>query len=146
MPLGVRKLATDRDDLKKKILREMTIDYSKVLEKNFELAKQFIRLTKDGDVEILVKDRLTGKENILLYCIGKLYSKEVGFSSSDEVDNQELLDNFCMPIGSLLPWLKALRDENLLKQVKRDRTYHIIPINLIAKTLKKIEKKIKESA
>jgi len=140
----VKDLETDKDDFKKKIIQEMTVDYSKVLEKNFDLAKQFIRLTKEGEIEILVKDKLTGKENILLYCIGKLYSKEAGFSSSDEVDNQELLDNFGMPIGSLLPWLKFLRDENKLKQLRRDRTYHVIPINLVAKTLEEIEKKLRE--
>jgi hypothetical protein len=140
------KLETDKNDLKKKIIREMTIDYSKVLEKNFDLAKQFIRLTREGDIEILVKDKLTGKESILLYLIGKLYSKEAGFTPSDEVGNQEFLDNLAFPIGSLLPWLKSLRDENKIKQIKRDRfTYHSIPINLVAKTLKEIEKKLKES-
>jgi len=44
----------------------------------------------------------------------------------------------------LLPWLKSLRDENKIKQVKRERhAYHSIPIGLVDKTLKVIEKKTK---
>ncbi len=139
-------MQSDKENLRKRILQEMTVDYSKVLEGNFGLAKQFIRLTKEGDVEILVKEKVTGQERILLYLIGKLYAKEAGLTSSDEVGNQELMENLGMPQGSLLPWLKGLRDENKIKQIKRERhTYHTIPISLVGKTLKQIDKKLKKA-
>jgi len=32
-------------DLKKKIIEEMTVDYASALEKNSDLAKQFVRIT-----------------------------------------------------------------------------------------------------
>lgn len=138
-------MQSDRENLRERILQEMTVDYSKVLEKNFGLAKQFLRLTKEGDVEILVKEKVTGQERILLYLIGKLYAKEAGLTPSDEVGNRELMENLGMPQGSLLPWLKDLRDENKIKQVKRERhTYHMIPINLVEKTLGQIDKKLKK--
>jgi len=98
-------------ELKRKIQEEMMVDYSNTLEKNFDLAKQFIRVTKEGKVDVVVKEKVTGKEQILLYLIGKLYAKEAGFSVTDEVGNKELLDELGVPQGSLLPWLKALRDE-----------------------------------
>ena len=137
-------MQNDKENLRKRILEEMTIDYSKVLEQNFDLARQFIRLTKEGDVEVLVKEKVTGEEKIQLYLIGKLYAKEAGLTSTEDAGNQEFMDSLGVPSGSLLPWLKSLRDENKIKQVKRERhTYHSIPIGLVDKTLKVIEKKIK---
>lgn len=132
-----------KSSLKKKILEEMSIDYANALEKNFELAKQFVRITSDGKVDVLVKDRLTGKEQILLYLIGKLYAKEAEATTTEYVGNKELLNELGIPIGSLLPWLKNLRDKNKIKAIKKG--YHKIPINLVEKVLKSIEKKIKKT-
>ena len=132
--------------LKKMIIEEMTVDYSNALEKNFDLAKQFIRITKNGKVDILFKDKLSGKEKILLYLIGKLYAKEAGFAATDDVGNKELMDELGTPKGSLLPWLKDLRDKNKIKQVKKGRyTHHSIPVNLVERTLKSTERKLKKS-
>lgn len=134
------------NDLKTKILEELTTDYSSALERNFDLAKQFIRITKEGKVDITAKDKLRGKEQILLYLIGKLYAKEATFAATDEVGNKELLNELGIPEGSLLPWLKDLRDTNKIKRVKRGKyIYHIIPVNLVERTLKSIEDKIEGS-
>jgi len=135
-----------KGNIKKKIIEEMTVDYSNALEKNFDLAKQFIRITKDGKVDILFKDRLNGTEQILLYLIGKLYAKEAGYIATDDVGNKELLDELGVPEGSLLPWLKDLRDKNKIKQVKKGRyTHHFIPVNFVERTLRGVERKIKRS-
>lgn len=132
--------------LKKMIIEEMTVDYSNALEKIFDLAKQFIRITKNGKVDILFKDKLSGKEKILLYLIGKLYAKEAGFAATDDVGNKELMDELGTPKGSLLPWLKDLRDKNKIKQVKKGRyTHHNIPVNLVERTLKSTERKLKKN-
>lgn len=133
-------------NLKERISEEMTVDYASALERNFDLAKQFIRITKDGKVDIPDKEKLTGQEEILLYLIGKLYAKEAGFAATTEVGNKELLDELGIPEGSLFPWLKNLRDGNKIKQVKKGQyTYHVIPPNLVEKTLKNAERKIKKS-
>ena len=130
-------------ELKKKILEEMTVDHHNALEKNFELAKQLIRITKDGKVDVLYKEKLSGKDQIMLYLIGKLYAKEAELAESDEVGNKELLEELGIPEGSLLPWLKELRDKNKIQQIKRGRhSFHKIPINLVEKTLKEIKKKL----
>lgn len=131
------------DNLRKRIMEEMTVDYSSALEKSFDLAKQFIRITKEGKVDVLVKDKLTGKDTILLYLIGKLYAKEAGVVTADDAGNRELMDELGVPGGSLLPWLKDLRDGNDIKQIKKGRfTHHTIALNVVEKTLKRIGRKI----
>jgi hypothetical protein len=133
------------NSLKLRIIEEMTVDHSNALEKSFTLAKQFIRITKEGKVDILHKDKLTGKEQILLYLIGKLYAKEAGFTTNDDVGNKELMDEMGIPSGSLLPWLLSLRKENKIKQVKRGKyTHHLIALNWVEKVLKNVEKKMKK--
>jgi len=131
----------DTKKLKQRILEEMSVDYANALERNFELAKQFIRVTSGGKVEVLVKEQLNGKQQILLYLIGKLYTKEAELNSSESAGNKELTEELGIPMGSLLPWLKDLRDQNKIKSVKIG--YHQISVNLIEKTLKEIEKKVK---
>jgi len=134
-------------NLKQKIIEEMTVDYSNALEKHFDQAKQFIRITKDGKVDVLHKDKLNGTEQILLYLIGKLYAKEAGFSVTDDVGNSEFLNELGIPKGSLLPWLKELRDANKIKAIKKGRfTHHTISVNVVEKTLKSIETKMKKHA
>jgi hypothetical protein len=129
------------NNLKERIVEEMTVDYTSVLDKNFDTVKQFIRINKEGKVDILIKDSLGGKEQILLYLIGKLYAKEAGFVVSDSVGNKELMEELGVIKGSLLPWLKELRDKKKIKLIKKGKmSYHSIPINNLEKTLKSIEK------
>jgi hypothetical protein len=135
------------DNLKKRILDEMTVSYSSALEKNFELAKQFIRITNDGRVDVLIKDKLTGTEEILLYLVGKVYAKEAGLTPTDEVGNKELMNELGVPSGSLLPWLKELRDNNKIKTITRGKlAYHTVSLNVLERTLKSIQKKISKAA
>ena len=132
-----------RVGLKQRILSEMTVDYSNALERNFDLAKQFIRISKEGKVDVLVKEKVTGIEQILLYLIGKLYAKEAGYVSMGGVDNKELTDELGIPMGSLLPWQKKLREDNMIKQVKKGKTAnHVIATNAVEKILNQIDKKL----
>jgi hypothetical protein len=130
-------------ELKNKILAEMTVEYSSNLERNFDLAKQFIRITREGMIDVLVKSKINGTEQVLLYLIGKMYAKEAGLAPTDEVSNNELMEQLAVPVGSILPWLKELRDKNMIKQVKRDnKTYHTILVNRVESTLKTIQAKL----
>jgi hypothetical protein len=138
-------MSEPRDAFKKKILDEMTVDYASSLEKNIDLAKKFIRITKDGKVDVLNRDRFSGKNQILLYLIGKLYAKEAGLAQEDDVGNEELEKELQMKTGSLLPWLKDLRDSNRVKQVRRERNvYHTISANQIEEILRSIRDKASE--
>jgi len=128
--------------LKDKILDEMLVDHSDSLEKNFSLAKKFVNITATGKADIKDKTNFGGKEQIILYLIGKLYAKEAGFTQYAEASNKELMDELGIPQGSLLPWLKSLRDLHKIKQTKREKVvYHTIPLNNIEKELNTINKK-----
>lgn len=133
-------------DFKTRIRGEMMVDYASALEKNFDLAKQFLRITSEGKVDMHFKEKFTGKQQILLYLIGKLYAKEADLVETNDVGNKELMGELGIPEGSLLPWLKDLRDKKKIKQVKSGRyTHHSVSINLVEKILKDIEKKVKKS-
>ncbi len=138
-------MSEEREALKKKILDEMTVNYADNLEKNFDLAKQFVRITKEGKVDVLVKDKVSGKEQIMLYLIGKIYAKEAGLAETDEVGNDEMMQELGIPVGSLMPWLKDLRDKNIIRQIRRERkVYHTVPVNQIEAILTALEKKLKK--
>lgn len=131
--------------LKQRIIDEMTVDYANALEKNFDLAKQLFRITKEGKIDILLKDKLTGPEQVIIYLIGKMYSKEAGLSSTNDVGNKELMNELGIPQGSLLPWLKKLRDAKKIKPNKKGQyTYHSVSVNFIERSLKEIASKIKK--
>ncbi len=135
----------DQTTLRKRILEEMTSNYSGNLEKNFDIAKQFVRLSPEGFVEVLVKEKIAGKDQILLYLIGKMYAKEAGYVNDEYVSNNELLEHLRYPIGSLLPFLKELRDDNLVRQTKRENNaFHTVPPAKLEEILASIEKKTRK--
>jgi len=129
-------------DLKDRISSEMLSDYSSSLERNFEIAKKYIRVTTNSTIEIINKEKYNGEDLILIYCIGKQYSKEAEISESSGVSNRELQDELGKPSGSILPWLKSLRDK---KKLLRDKTKspieHFVPLNQIEPILLDLEKK-----
>ena len=134
----------EKNSLRKKIREEMTADYSSLLWKNFDLAKQLIRISTGGKVDILNKDDLNGKEKILLYLIGKLYAREAGYTTTEKTGNKELVNELGIPEGSLLPWLKDLRDDrSMIRRSKKGRySSHNISINWVERILKDARKKI----
>ncbi len=75
----------------------------------------------------------------MLYLIGRLYAKEAGFVETENVTNKELMEELDKPKGSILPWIKDLRDSGKIKQTDSDM--HIIPINLVGKILKDVLQK-----
>jgi hypothetical protein len=121
----------------------MTADYGSSLEKNFDLAKQLIRITKDGKIDVLSKDKIKGTDCILLYLIGKLYAKEAELTNTDDAGNKELMDELGVPKGSLLPWLKELRDDNKIKTTTKGKfAFHVVALNMVEKSLKEILVKV----
>lgn len=135
-----------KDDFKQRISDEMTVDYSNALEKNFDLAKQFLRITRDGKVDVLVKNRARGVDAVGLYLIGKLYAKEAGFVVTDAVGNKELAQELGIPMGSLFPWLKELRDANIVKalHLAKNEVQHTMLINMVERVLKGVEQRLKD--
>ncbi|WJI09302.1 hypothetical protein FGU46_03910 [Methanobacterium sp. CWC-01] len=133
----------ENNNFKKRIREEMLANHSNALERNFDLAKKFIKITEEGKVEVANKEKIGGKEQVLLYLIGKLYAKEAQLTKTACVVNNELTEELGVLDTSLRPWLKGLRDKNKIKQSKLDKYIcHSIPMNLVEKTLKEIDKKI----
>lgn len=129
-------------NLKEKIRKEMVVDSGNALERNYELAKRFIRITQEGFINVLNKERYTGEEKVLLYLIGKLYAKEGGLVDSEKVDNDELSRELGVPLGSLLPWIKKLRDGGLIDtKYKGKKAFHSVRLFHIEKILKRLEEK-----
>jgi len=137
---------TQKESLKAKIINEMMTDYKSALEKNFQIAKQFIKITIEGKVEVLFTEKLSTENKICLYLIGKAYTQAAEFSATNEATARELMDDLGIIKGSFYPLIKRLRDKNKIDQIRRGKyTYFSIPSNLIERTLLQINKKIKNS-
>lgn len=134
----------EEDELKAKILSEMTVDHRDALERNYALAKEFMRITNEGKVDVIVKDRVSGTDKIALYLIGKRYAKRAELTTTEYVKNTELCSELGIIQGSLLPWMKTLRDNNVVVPGERDKgeSQHAIALNAVERTLKAISKKL----
>jgi len=127
--------------LKKRIMEEMMVDHQNILEKYFDLAKKFINITTEGIINIISEEKFSIEEKIILYLIGKIYAKEAGLVSTEEVGYKELMDNLGVLKGTIYPVIKRLRDKNKISQKKQGKlTYITIPLNLIGKILSKMKK------
>ena len=131
-------IMNDQLSLKERILEEMSVSYANALEKNFEEAKKWIRVTSSGTIDILKKDGLGGTEEVVLYLIGKKYAKEAGLAENDSATNQELCEELGKTIGSIGPWLKTLRDSGYAETTSDGSS---IKINQIASVLRELAKK-----
>lgn len=131
--------------LEERIKSEMTVDYRDALEKNFETAKEFIAITPEGKISLRKREGLSGIDRILLYLLGKVYAAKVGYAKEEKVSNVELMDELGIKQGSLLPWLKSLRDNNFIKTDSRGNlSYHYIQHNRIETVLSDVAKKLKK--
>lgn len=125
--------------LEDRIREEMTVDYKDALERNFDLAKTLVAITSEGKISIKQKERFTGEEQISLYLIGRVYASRAGYTANEKVGTKELLDELSIKKGSLLPWLKTLRDKGIIKSDTDGKlSYHYIPHNLIEPVLNNI--------
>lgn len=130
----------ENNKLKKRIIEEMIVDHQNILEKHFDLTKQFINITTEGIVNVISEKRFSIEEKILLYLIGKIYAKEAGVASTEEVGFKELMDNLGILKGTIYPLIKRLRDQNKITQKKQGKlTYITIPLNLIGKILSEMK-------
>ena len=121
-------------------MEEMIVDHQNILEKYFDLAKNFINITTEGIINIISEEKFSIEEKILLYLIGKIYAKEAGLVTTEEVGYKELMDNLGVLKGTIYPVIKRLRDKNKISQKKKGKlTYITIPLNLLGKMLSKMK-------
>ncbi len=130
----------ENNKLKKRIIEEMIVDHQNILEKHFDLAKQFINISTEGVINIISEKKFSTEEKILLYLVGKLYAKEAGVVSTEEVGFKELMDNLGIVKGTIYPIIKRLREKNKISQRKQGKlTYITIPMNLVGKFLSEMK-------
>ena len=131
------------EELKERIIKEMTVSYANALEKNIDLAKNFFLITSEGNIDVIIREKIDNKEQVLLYLIGKHYAKITEFSKTEYVGNKELMIELGIPEGSVKPTLKSLREEGKIKRTKEGKkVLHSIKLNLIEGILKSINEKI----
>ena len=130
----------DKTSLKERIIEEMIVDHQNILEKFFDLVKRFISISTKGSINIISEEKFSIEENILLYLVGKIYAKEAGIVSTEEVGFKELMDNLGILKGTIYPVIKRLRDKNKISQRKEGKlTYITIPVNLLGNILSKMK-------
>lgn len=127
--------------LKEKILSEMTTDSKSLLEKFFSIVKLHVKIRENGTIDISNPPNYTGEQLVGLYIVGKTYSFEAGLSNSDGVTVNELINELGKSKGSILPWLKNLRDKRYIKQKKgTNPVEHYIPVSKIESFLNSLSK------
>jgi predicted transcriptional regulator len=95
----------------------MTVDIEGELLKHKEKVKNLVQLTKTGDV-ILKKTDLTAKQKILVYLIGKMYSKVAEYNKDETATNKELIEMLSLPEGTVKNSLFELRNEGLVSSLE----------------------------
>ena len=99
------------EELKKWVKEELTVTEVNELARNKEKVKELIRVTSEGTVVFRVDStRLSAKEIIYLYMIGKTYAHVAGYVDKESVSNKELIGTLNLPEGTVGRTLKELRD------------------------------------
>lgn len=100
-------------ELREWIKSEMTVDVEALLLKHKDKVKEYVKLATSGEV-ILQKTDLTAKQKILLYLIGKLYSKIAGYSETESVRNKDLAQSLGINENTVKFSLFDLRKEGFI--------------------------------
>jgi len=133
-------MSDNKKDLKSRILDEIIVNYKTVLEKNFDLVKEFIRVTKSGHVDVLIKEQLIIEDKILVYLVGKLYAKEAELTELGEADRKELMNELGISENSIGSILSGLKNKGMLNTRKEgSKSYVSIKINMIESFLNSIK-------
>ncbi len=127
-------------DLKEKILAEMVVNYDNQLDKNYDRAKKFIRLTPTGMVDVINKSEYQLELQIQMYLLGKLYSHHSGLSQSSGCRNSELENELGILGNSLRPVLKKLRDDGAIRTENHE---NFLQANFIDRVINSFERKQK---
>lgn len=103
------------EELKKWVKEELTVMEVNELARHKEKVKELIGITSDGMVVFKVDStKLSAKETICLYMIGKVYAHVAGYVDEESVANKELIEVLNIPEGTIGRALKELRDRKFV--------------------------------
>lgn len=124
--------------------RELTVKKSDILWEARDRIARLVGISTDGSVSFRIPaedlEKLTTRERILLYMVGKLYSEAAGYTDDATVSNSELAQNLGMPDGTVKSQLKVLRDRRYIKAVQAGT--HSISADRILDALSSVEAKV----
>ncbi len=135
---------SDTGSLKEWIRREMTMEKADILVIAKERVSHLVGVSPDGAVSFKLPPdrvaRLTARDKVALYFIGKLYALAGEYAENDWVTSSELVENLGLPEGTIRPALKTLRDSHCINAVKEG--VHSMVRNRVLGILAEIEAKV----
>jgi len=103
------------EELKKWIKEELTVSPVDDLVNSKDKVKEVLGISSDGKIVFKVNlAKLTARETISLYMIGKVYAKVAGYVDTEAVTNKELIEELKLPEGTIGYTLKELQDERII--------------------------------
>lgn len=129
------------EELKNWVKEELKVNKINGLTKHREKVKELIGITQDGMIIFKVDStKLSVKEIICLYMIGKVYAHVAGYIETESVANKELIGALNLPQGTARRTLKELRDRKIIIADKSG--IHRIQYDKIGDILENILQKI----
>ena len=129
------------EELKKWVKEELTVTEVNELSRHKETVKELIRITSDGMIVFKVDStKLSAKEIICVYMIGKVYAYVAGYVDEESVTNRELIGALNLPEGTIGRSLKELRDRKFI--IAKKTGIHSILHNSIEEILKNVLEKL----
>lgn len=129
------------EELKKWVKEELTVTEVNELARYKEKVKELIGITSDGMIVFKVDStKLSAKEIICLYMIGKVYAHVAGYVDEESVTNRELIEALNLPEGTIGYALKELRDRKII--IAEKAGIHRILYNKIGVVLGGVLKKL----
>ncbi|GBC69663.1 hypothetical protein HRbin01_01365 [archaeon HR01] len=131
----------EKNDIKEK-LRDLVIE-EEISPELVEKVKKFIRLTRRGQIVFVVpKEKLTIRDQILLYLLGKRLAKELEFVEKDSASIEEISSGLGADYFSVASRLSELKSQHYVLSVERGE--YIMVLARLKEILDRLEDLIQE--
>jgi len=101
---------SEKDELEKWILENMTIDVKEKLSEHKDRVKQYMEFTESGEIMLRESDHIPTWARIILYAIGKLYAHYARLTPEKVVSAKELIATLNLPEGTVKSAIFRLRN------------------------------------
>jgi hypothetical protein len=106
----------NENDLGEWIRQKMTVDDNQILNENKDIISTLVGLSPEGKVMLkVVRERFNGRQIVLLYLVGKLYSKVAGYSQERSASNSEIINETGLPSGTVGRCLLELHKQGYVR-------------------------------
>jgi len=120
-----------------KIRKTLVVDTQAIWDKTVEKASKLIMLTDQGDVYFKInKAKMTNKEIVLLYMIGKKFALEGNLVETEEANLDELSEFIGINKQNIAARISELKNEQKIKLVNRG--HYVLQSYIIEKTVNEL--------